>query len=59
VFENAYPWNFDSFYRHAEVKKIKTPVDMNKAFLANDDAVCLLKDYIDAVYSGDFSMVED
>ena len=43
------PWNFHSIYQHVEVEDMESPIDIQKQFLSNDEAVAIFKDFVDAI----------
>jgi hypothetical protein len=43
------PWNFHSIYQHVEVEDMESPINLQKQFLSNDEAVAIFKDFVDAI----------
>lgn len=46
---NNLPWNFNSHLRHEKVNNIVMPFNFSKAFLGNEEATSLFKNYADAI----------
>lgn len=53
------PWNFNAHLRHEKVQNVIAPVDLGRAFLGNEDATSLFKDYVDAIFTNDFETIKE